>query len=332
MSSPAVSVVIPVYNAETYLRRAVDSVLRERSRGISEILLVEDGSTDDSLAVCNALIAEHPDLICLFRHPDSRNHGAGATRNLGMDKARGDLLCFLDADDFWYPARLDEALSILREHPSVDGVYDVCEYVFSDEQSKARFGAGGNALIGPKFPVEPDHLFDMLFDRRVPLWCSNGIVLRRRSLNRVGRMNESLRLGQDVEFWMRIAMVLRLLGSPSGEPKAVYWRHAGNRWSPDRDPKGFLNWIRRETMFLLSWHEWLLHMPVAPQKRERVLRRLMRYLGWLGRFSEAWHIARAHNMPAVFLYAILFSLPEKETVAHWLRRIKWEAADRLRSR
>ena len=93
-----ISVIIPVYSAEKYLRQAVESVVAERHRGVKEIILVEDGSPDNSLKVAQELQNEFLEIIHLYQHPDGQNRGAGASRNLGIKKSAGDLICFLDAD------------------------------------------------------------------------------------------------------------------------------------------------------------------------------------------------------------------------------------------
>ena len=74
---------------------------------VKEILLIEDKSTDNSLEVCKKLENEFEN-VKLFQHPDKRNHGAGATRNLGLKMATADFVAFLDADDYYLPNRFDE--------------------------------------------------------------------------------------------------------------------------------------------------------------------------------------------------------------------------------
>ena len=87
MPSPfTISVIIPVYNAERYLERAVASALEQPQTG--EVILIEDCSPDGSLAICEKLAAAHPDKVRLLRHPDGKNHGAGPTRNLGIRAAQ----------------------------------------------------------------------------------------------------------------------------------------------------------------------------------------------------------------------------------------------------
>ena len=107
-AAPRVSVVVPVYNKGRYLRRAVDSVLAQSFTDF-ELILVDDGSTDDSLAVAR----EYTDpRVRVIRQANS---GAGAARNRGIDEARATMVAFLDGDDEWVPAFLDQMMALVRE-------------------------------------------------------------------------------------------------------------------------------------------------------------------------------------------------------------------------
>src|SRR5687767_10956534 len=99
-----ISVIIPVYNAEKYVTQAVESALQFEE--VYEVILIEDKSPDNALEVCRQL-AEKNDRVKLFQHPDKGNHGAGPTRNLGLENATGDFIAFLDADDYYLPNRFD---------------------------------------------------------------------------------------------------------------------------------------------------------------------------------------------------------------------------------
>ena len=98
MSIRNISVIIPCYKAAATLRRAAASALADVPAGL-ELLLVDDGSPDDTGALCDTLAAEDPRVRALHRP----NGGAGAARNTGLDAARGDWVLFLDADDVLLP-------------------------------------------------------------------------------------------------------------------------------------------------------------------------------------------------------------------------------------
>ncbi len=110
MPPAMISVVIPVYNAESYLAQALESVARQTCTTI-EILVIDDGSTDRSEEVAQG----YPDSrIRVVRQP---NGGPAAARNHGVRLARGDFLAFLDADDLWEPLKLEVQLEALRARP-----------------------------------------------------------------------------------------------------------------------------------------------------------------------------------------------------------------------
>lgn len=109
---PLFSVVIPVYNVAPYVKVTVESVLNQTERNF-ELILVNDGSTDDSLKVIRAIEDSRIRII------DKRNTGVSDTRNEGCRQALGEYIAFLDSDDYWYPDHLSEALAFFKEHPDV---------------------------------------------------------------------------------------------------------------------------------------------------------------------------------------------------------------------
>lgn len=110
---PSLSVIIPSYNYESYLREAVESVLRQSWRDF-ELIIVDDGSTDDSLAVARTFAARDP-RITVLQHPDGKNHGLAASLRLGAVTARGEYIAFLEADDAWLPSCLEQRMQILMK-------------------------------------------------------------------------------------------------------------------------------------------------------------------------------------------------------------------------
>ena len=114
---PSISVIVPVYQAETYLKKCVESVVKQTFSDW-ELLLVDDGCTDDSPAICDACAAED-DRIRVFHK--RKNGGVSAARNLGLNEAKGDYIAFLDVDDR-FEFRALETLWCLREQTGADTV------------------------------------------------------------------------------------------------------------------------------------------------------------------------------------------------------------------
>lgn len=126
--SELVSVVVPVYNAEKFIREAMDSV-RVQTYENWELLLVEDGSSDGSVDVITGYIADTQETrIRLIRQPS--NQGAACARNRGVKEAAGRYIAYLDADDLWVPEKLEHEIRFMEEK---DAAFAFTGYEFADE-------------------------------------------------------------------------------------------------------------------------------------------------------------------------------------------------------
>ena len=125
---PKLSVVIPVYNVENYLRKCIDSVLYENLEDY-EIVIVNDGSTDSSPEICREYALRYPGLIRLISTP---NGGLGAARNVGIGQAKGEFLLFLDSDDTLSENALPEIMEALQED------VDICIFDFVNVTEDGR--------------------------------------------------------------------------------------------------------------------------------------------------------------------------------------------------
>ena len=105
-----VSVIIIFFNEARFLRQAIESVLVQ-TYDDWELLLVDDGSSDDSTAIARAYAALCPGKVIYLEHRDHQNRGASPSRNLGISHSRGDYIAFLDADDIWLPHKTKGAVS-----------------------------------------------------------------------------------------------------------------------------------------------------------------------------------------------------------------------------
>ena len=126
MSNPKISIIVPVYNAEKYLNRCVDSILSQTFKDF-EILLIDDGSKDKSGAICDEY-AKKDNRVRVFH---KENGGVSSARNVGLDEAKGKYISFVDSDDWVVPSYLAELLSLY--HGDIDLVE--CSYIYyGDEQ------------------------------------------------------------------------------------------------------------------------------------------------------------------------------------------------------
>ena len=271
---PLVSVIIPVYNAERYVAQAVASALALPETG--EVLLIEDGSPDGALAVCERLAAED-DRVRLFRHPNGDNRGAGASRNVGIQAAQCGYVAFLDADDYFLPNRYEKALAILESDPSIDGVYEAVGVAFESEEAEAWWTAHRPdvELTTVSAGIAPEDLFDRLIGGRHGYFCTDGILVRRSLFDRTGLFPTYLRMGQDVCMWWKMSLAGRLTGGTLDQAVAVRRVHGENRIIRDAQVHRFYGYLAmRET---LRW------MPdgLRTRARLRMIRQWQRrYVYW----------------------------------------------------
>jgi glycosyltransferase involved in cell wall biosynthesis len=122
---PAVSIILPTYNRARFLPQALESIRSQRFTDW-ELIVIDDGSTDDTPAVLPVLTAGLPQPVRCVRQP---NRGAYGARNTGLDLARGEYVAFFDSDDVWLPDYLWECATAARANPDVDWVYAACRIV-----------------------------------------------------------------------------------------------------------------------------------------------------------------------------------------------------------
>jgi glycosyltransferase involved in cell wall biosynthesis len=143
--TPVVSVVIPAYNAEVYLRRTVDSILCQTYKRL-EIIIVDDGSTDKTLDIAEEYAAGDSRVEVI----STPNQGVAAARNLGIDRATGAFIAFLDADDLWHPTKIEKQLATLSSRgPDWGAVYTlhrVIDQIDQVTQDGPVFTASGFVL------------------------------------------------------------------------------------------------------------------------------------------------------------------------------------------
>lgn len=258
-----ISVIIPVYNAEKYVKSAVESALMQEET--EEVILIEDGSPDGSLQVCREL-AEKNEAVLLYRHPDNGNHGAGETRNLGIRKATCEYIAFLDADDFYMPGRFKTAKQLLYEKKDIDGVYEAIGVHCEDDAGKKTWMAarGGNVLTTLSRKVRPEDLFLFLLGDKSGNLHLDGLVVKKVLFQKCGYFFKHLRLHQDTAMIFQMAESGRLYPGRLDEAVAMRRVHSSNRIfsSYNRDKTQYLMW---QTLF-----HWAGQKKVSKNKLARL--------------------------------------------------------------
>ena len=185
MSTPRVSVVIPTYNSGPLVSEAVESVLAQ-TRPAAEILVVDDGSTDDTADRLGRFGA----VVRVLRQP---NGGVSAARNRGVAAAAGDWVAFLDADDAWHPRKLEVQLAAVARRPDLGLLGTGCYDWPGDHPDLGAAGPG---------TVTDVPLADLLVRNR---FVTSTIVARVDVLRAAGRFDPALQGPEDYDLWLRAA-------------------------------------------------------------------------------------------------------------------------------
>lgn len=192
-----ISVVIPAYNAERFIGQAIQSVLAQ-TRQPDEILVIDDGSTDKTKEV----VLPFREQVTYFAQ---NNLGPSAARNVGIRAAKGSLICFQDADDFWTPEKLEVQVAYMEAHPEI-------AMTFSDHEEFNEEGVVLASYLEVKrkafesFPIAIGPIENAFQKLVVENFISTPTVMVRRScLDKTGLFDENLWSVEDRDLWLRIS-------------------------------------------------------------------------------------------------------------------------------
>ncbi len=190
MSGNLVSIIIPSFKAERFISKALESV-RAQTYSNWEMIVVNDGPGSTPQIVSD-FARTVPQNLSLIERADS--HGLSAARNTGMELAKGDIVAFLDADDFWHPDHLETVCAIF-DKGLADLVYSGC-YVFQDT-------AAGEMELLPITTIEVTNPARDLFRRN--FINPSSAAISRRLMKAVGGFDTNLRFCEDIDYWIRAA-------------------------------------------------------------------------------------------------------------------------------
>lgn len=184
-----VSVIIPTYNNAQFVCDAIDSVLSQTYKN-SEILVIDDGSTDDTRKRIEKYNGKH------IKYIYQENKGLAAARNTGIKASTGELIAFLDADDMWLPEKLERQINIIKEFPDVGlvgcGYYGVDESGERIKETKGRNYSNKESLLND------------LMMRNVVTGSGSGVLAKKECFKKAGLFDESFRSTEDRDMWYRI--------------------------------------------------------------------------------------------------------------------------------
>lgn len=213
MDSPLVSIVVPAYNHGRYLAECIESILGQ-TYGAIELIVLDDGSTDDTLAVLEC----YEDRV---RWETQVNRGQAATLNRGWTMCAGELLAYLSADDVLYPDAVASAVAMLQDNPATVVAYPDFDLIDADSRRLRR-------ITAPEFDA-----FDLYW--RLVCHPGPGALFRRSAWRAAGPWNPDLRQNPDLDFWMRMALqgdfrrIPVALAAFRVHPESQTFRHADPR-------------------------------------------------------------------------------------------------------
>jgi glycosyltransferase involved in cell wall biosynthesis len=186
-----VSVVIPAYNTEHYIRRAIESVLAQRYRQF-ECIVVDDGSTDLTGEIARSFGNE-------VRYLRQANRGASAARNAGLDAAAGRYIAFLDSDDYWLDTKLESQVSVMASNPELVLVSGHFRWLPRSADVQGTDFAG-EELDPSRVKLLPG-LESMVRD---PYLCTPTVMVDASAARRIGGFDTTLPAAEDIDFFLRI--------------------------------------------------------------------------------------------------------------------------------
>jgi glycosyltransferase involved in cell wall biosynthesis len=283
-------VIIIFLNAERFLQEAIDSVLAQTYQDW-EILLIDDGSADGSTAVAKSVAEEHPGRIHYLEHSEHQNRGMSASRNLGLNHARGEYIAFLDADDVWFPTALEDQAALLEANPEAAFVYGPIQYWHSWTGDPADMERDQIEDLGvpPDSLVRPPELLQLFLRDRAAV--PSGIMVRREAIERYGGFEEAF-MGEyeDQVFCAKIC-----LNAPVFAASRCWYRY---RQHPDSSVSAGLqtgaSWLARRTFL-----DWLYNYLSSQGVRHRKVRWALELESWRYKRPGLFHLLRSnrHRLP-----------------------------------
>ena len=191
---PRVSVLTVFFNAERFLEEAIESAFSQTYTDW-ELLLVDDGSGDQSTRIARDYARRHPEQVRYLEHFGHRNRGISASQNLAIENAMGHYIAFLDSDDVWLPNKLEEQVRLLDARPEAAMLCGATHYWYGwtgQDADRAR-----DLSINPGFDdgslVDPPAFLVRFLKAEIPVPCPSDVMVRRVAVARTGGFEEQFR-------------------------------------------------------------------------------------------------------------------------------------------
>lgn len=194
MMNEGISVIIPTYNSEAYIAEAIQSVIDQNYHGKVEIIVCDDGSTDNSLSIAESFGDK---VVILKKSLDCKTQGVSSTRNRGIKASSQKFICFLDSDDFYLPDHFKKIIPLFHKDPEISFAF--CRVLEVKEENGMKvFKPWTHKKIFKNDIINP-------VVSRTKIVHTNSFIFKREVFEKVGIFNESYSNGEDGDLWMRIS-------------------------------------------------------------------------------------------------------------------------------
>lgn len=309
------SIIIPVYNASLLINRCLDSISHQITQYTYEVILVDDGSTDNSVEIINA---RDEDNIILYQQ---QNAGPSVARNKGVELAHGKYVTFIDADDYWEDGYISSLVKFLEKHQECVAVSCVCKNIALGKAASYNPGSFHEGMV-----VDEDGNrtgISFVLDDFYSYWakeCHVGTcstVIRADIVGKSGGMRTDLRVSEDYEFWFTIAS----MGKWGIVPKVLYVSDGDVVTSAN----GWLNKMKKRwenAPSIVEWEKRILSInpSLAKEKGYKyAVGRVSRNLTYCQLLSGRTHLARQEALK----YGKYFT---KDAIGKLMNIAKWTSA------
>lgn len=207
-STPLVTIIVPFFNQELFLQECIESVIQQSFQDW-ELLLINDGSTDNSPLIAQEFVNQFPDKIFLFYQPNNKNLGASSARNIGVKNAKGKYITFLDSDDVYISDAIEKELLAFKNNPEADVVCGALQFWYSWENESNKnesdfvvnLGLETNRLYPPLSLL----IHNLRANGRKP--GINCIMMTHDFINSIGAFEGDFQyVSEDQVFWAKVSL------------------------------------------------------------------------------------------------------------------------------
>jgi glycosyltransferase involved in cell wall biosynthesis len=264
--SPLISVIIPVYNRQTTVEKSIESVERVLENTQHETIVVDDGSTDESVAIVTQIAQRFPNVRLIGA---SHTGQPSRVRNTGIRASKGSFIAFQDSDDEWTTFDMHKRLE----------VFDDSSVVLSYANARYQDGPSHKRFVGPGQSLGANPFVRLVSRHPSPIPTPT-VIVRRETAETVGLFNESLTLSEDYEFWLKLATQGAFHFTP--EVYAVLGRDGSNISFLPRE-QGDTAVRAHEESNIQMFNELKDSSLLTPEQKELIMYRVWELKAFLGR-------------------------------------------------